>query len=447
MKKFLSILLVSAMVFISCGNSGGRTVSGNSLTDKLVWMENNAKSGESYIFELRTNESIDGLNLSFSDRTDITVTVRGVGANRTVSLSENIIMFYVPEGNTLILDKNITLKGRDDNIYPLVYVDTDGTLVMNDGANITGNTANNAGGVYVVGTFTMNGGTISGNKAGVFGGGVFVASDGTFTMNGGTISDNSAIRGGGGLLVSGTFNLKGGTISGNISDIGGGVVLTGNAFTMSGGTITSNSAASIGGGMYLEKGLFNKTGGTITGYENDQRNGNVVKDDTGAIIGNMGHAIYTTFHDTGLVLRKEGSAGPQMKLTYNGNNGSFTGEWDDSRSAQSQGGTSSGGQASSPSAQSGAAATSSRTSGTAISSQSSTRLSGTYSMIFGSAGLLYYTFDTNGTYVYGTGYAGAVSAGTYTVEENKVTLSSGETFTIVNSTTIRGEGSGRLYTK
>jgi frataxin-like iron-binding protein CyaY len=102
--------------------------------------------------------------------------------------------------------------------------------------------------------------------------------------------------------------------------------------------------------------------------------------------------------------------------------------------------------------------TSSRTSGTATSSQSSnssnnatsqssTRLSGTYSMIFGSAGLLYYTFDTNGTYVYGTEYAGAVRTGTYTVEGNTVTLSGGETFTIVNSTTIRGEGSGRLYTK
>jgi len=90
-------------------------------------------------------------------------------------------------------------------------------------------------------------------------------------------------------------------------------------------------------------------------------------------------------------------------------------------------------------------------SGTATSFQSSrtpTMLSGTFSTILrlgSSSERLYYTFNTNGTYVYGTGYAGAVRTGTYTVSGDTVTLSGGETFTIVNSNTLSAGNS--LWTK
>ena len=81
-------------------------------------------------------------------------------------------------------------------------------------------------------------------------------------------------------------------------------------------------------------------------------------------------------------------------------------------------------------------------------SQSSTRLSGMYSTYYSALSLLlYYTFDTNGTYVFGNGDNGAVSYGTYTVEESNITLNTGKTFTIVNSTTIKDDDLGRLYTK
>ena len=95
------------------------------------------------------------------------------------------------------------------------------------------------------------------------------------------------------------------------------------------------------------------------------------------------------------------------------------------------------------------ATTSSRTSGTATSSQSSVRLSGTFSYTFRGtteSATVYYTFDTNGTFVYGTTYVGAVRTGTYTLEGNEVTLSSGETFTIVNSNTLRTP-SNQLWTR
>jgi len=64
------------------------------------------------------------------------------------------------------------------------------------------------------GTFTMNGGEITGNTA--RGGGIFVVGNGTVTMYGGTISGNNSSSQGGGIEVaSGSFTMYGGTVSGN----------------------------------------------------------------------------------------------------------------------------------------------------------------------------------------------------------------------------------------
>jgi len=106
-----------------------------------------------------------------------------------------------------------------------------GTFIMNGGI-ISNNTSTYGGGVYVgSGNFTMNGGTIGNNRAvphvqygGGGGGGVGVGG-GTFTLSGsGTISGNKADYAAG-VYVSGTFNMNGGTISGNeaASSAGGGV--------------------------------------------------------------------------------------------------------------------------------------------------------------------------------------------------------------------------------
>jgi hypothetical protein len=80
------------------------------------------------------------------------------------------------------------------------------------------------GGLYAGnGTFTMSGGTISGNSA-TYGGGLYVETyDGTFTMNGGTISGNTAGACGGGVFVYSRIykftKQSGGTIYGSDADI------------------------------------------------------------------------------------------------------------------------------------------------------------------------------------------------------------------------------------
>ena len=156
-----------------------------------------------------------------------------------------------------------------------------------DGQNIPSITGNNAtengGGVYVVGsssTFEMTGGTITGNNA-AYGGGVCVSKNGSFEMSGSScITNNKADSYGGGVHISyasATFTMKGGSITGNnayksdyISTFGGGVCVGNGTFTMTDGSITGNNAA-YGGGVYTVN-EFKMSGGSITGnnaYKSD----------------------------------------------------------------------------------------------------------------------------------------------------------------------------------
>ena len=147
-----------------------------------------------------------------------------------------------------------------NGLYGGVYADG-GTFTM-DGGTISGNTAAvNGGGVFIdkYAAFTMGNGTISGNTA-EYGGGVFVH-DSEFTMNDGTISGNTAASGGGVNVDSSTFTMNSGTISGNTAASGGGVFVFDDTFTMNGGTISGNVATS-GGGVNVRGGTFTMTGGT-----------------------------------------------------------------------------------------------------------------------------------------------------------------------------------------
>ena len=112
----------------------------------------------------------------------------------------NSPLFTVPADLTLVLDSGVTLDGNKKNAR-LVRVDG-GTLVMKAGVTVRGSAD---GGVAVYGgSFTMNGGTISGNMASNNGGGVYVGVA-TFTMEVGTISGNTASDSGAGGGVCGTL--------------------------------------------------------------------------------------------------------------------------------------------------------------------------------------------------------------------------------------------------
>jgi hypothetical protein len=197
------------------------------------------------------------------------------GGGREIQLTNvpsknNAPLITVGQEVTLIL-RNITFRGVANNEAPLIKVEDGGTLELEDGACITGNTNTSfngkGGGVFVTGassTFNMKGGIISLNTANGHGGGVAVQ-DATFTMSGNAlVSYNSGTNGGGVYVTdaSSTFNMKGGTISHNIAKYqGGGVAVQDATFTMSGGKISNNTGAFYGGGVIVgEKSKLNISG-------------------------------------------------------------------------------------------------------------------------------------------------------------------------------------------
>jgi len=262
----------------------GTIVPGNNFTQKLAWLQKSADSHNTYIIEVNANENIDPCTFFYQGTINITIVLRGDSANRTIRLRSHGTMFTIRENITFILEKNITLMGHSGNNGRIVNVNG-GIFKMNEGATISGNPG---GGVQVyIGSFEMIGGVITGNTA-QYGGGVYVGDSRTFTMTGGTISGNTASQGGG-VYLAGSY--PGGTLN------------------MRGGIITGNIAREYGGGVYVGSGKINKNGGTITGYNSDQNNGNVVKDDAGDVLARRGHAAFVRSER-----RKETTAGSNVNL-------------------------------------------------------------------------------------------------------------------------------------
>jgi len=322
----IAFLAGGLMVIQAQANSDDIIVPGNSLAEKLAWLQRSADSHNTYIIEVKANENIEPHILEYKGAINITIVLRGDNTNRTIRLRSHGTMFTVRQDVKFILNKNITLQGHNGNGGAMVSVDG-GTFIMNNESTITGNIRNmnqggyQGGGVQInSGTFEMIGGTISGNTA-RNGGGVHV--NGIFTMSGGTISGNTSRWGGGVVVQTGIFTMTGGTISGNSAVLGGGGVhvsgVDQNIFNMKGGMISGNTSNLCGGGVEISQPAnFIKAGGTITGYNSDKVNGNVVKDENGNVLARKGHAVYVNEN-----LRKETTAEQGTNLSARD-----SGRWD-----------------------------------------------------------------------------------------------------------------------
>jgi hypothetical protein len=330
------------------------TVSNTSLAAAFTWINNNAQSGRTYTSVAQASASMSPVTIN-PWYSNVNINLNGGTTEKTVTLSGNGSLFTIRSG-TFTLGNNITLQGHSSNNAPLVTLNNySANLVMNTGSKITNNTAtvnyatayNNAigGGIYIYeGTFTMHGGTISGNRVvstnsssssynnstvRAMGGGVYIE-DGSFIMNNGTITNNSAFSdkfpsAGGGVYVGeydsgsyGIFTMSGGTISNNTAQsssilatsytYGGGVATSDyGRFTMEGGTISGNTVSSadnrLGGGVYVRNDQFRKTGGTINGSPS-----NTAKDT------NSGHAVYARVNSTVNLLRNS-TAGTSVNMS------------------------------------------------------------------------------------------------------------------------------------
>jgi hypothetical protein len=188
------------------------------------------------------------------------------GHNRVLKVDDPGTLLTVGEGVTLTL-RNITLIGNDDNISPLVEVQSRGRVVLGDGVTLTDNkTAGVSGGVWVNGgELVMNDGVVikrmeilsNNSSSGIKAGGVLISNGGRFNMYGGTIGGENTIDGNKAPLFSssGSVNIQG---SGGVSVLDG-------SFDMYGGIIQSNSAGnySFGGVGVFQEGDFTMYRGTI----------------------------------------------------------------------------------------------------------------------------------------------------------------------------------------
>ena len=179
----------------------------------------------------------------------------------------------------------VVIDGEISNVHATGnhILQTDGGTAVTIGEN--GRILNNRayyGAVYINGTDEHLDiyGKINGNISTDRGGGVVLSNNGgnhnAAMYEGAEICNNKAEQTGGGTMISkGTFTMNGGTISGNISGtnsakgepdrIGGGVfVRRGGQFIMNGGAIENNAATAFGGGVCFDASDW---GGTVPKIE------------------------------------------------------------------------------------------------------------------------------------------------------------------------------------
>jgi hypothetical protein len=181
-------------------------IAANNLSAAYTYM--NTYTNQVYVnagvYTLLIDDDVEGNGLSLSMGNDLTI--MGLGSERTIShngtpnAAGNITgaLLGVYASARLTLEKNLTIKGHVSNSTTyLMFVSANGTLIMKDGAKITGhNTSYERGAIEVGGRFIMEGGEISGNRtsseSSISSGGVYIygLGPGTFFMSGGTIHSN-----------------------------------------------------------------------------------------------------------------------------------------------------------------------------------------------------------------------------------------------------------------
>lgn len=182
-------------------------------------------------------------------------------------------VFIVTAGTLKLTNITVQMPRQRGANGRALYVGAGGAVVLQDGATLANGYLGYGGGVAKVdgGTLTMEDGA---------------------AITGGYIVNNTTAYGGGVLVAAGTFTMAGGTVSGNTihttqgyDNYGGGVaVMAGATFTMTGGDIGGNTVDTSGGGVYLAPGGILELSGpaTITGNTAAGADNNLYLPTTGA---------------------------------------------------------------------------------------------------------------------------------------------------------------------
>ncbi|GAK52130.1 hypothetical protein GobsU_17960 [Candidatus Moduliflexus flocculans] len=238
-------------------------------------------SGAGSLRQLLTNAACPTITFA-SDVTTITlagthltvvrnVTIDG-GSGVTISGNNQSRVFYVNNGVTATF-AGLTITGgktfgyggtEGGGIYNL------GTLTLESSTTISGNIADYGGGIGNFKTLIVNG-VVTGNTAGNFGDGGGIFSGGTLIVNG-IVSNNTAGRWGGGIAIHGGSITINGTVSDNmIMGNGGGIHNHDGTLTVS-GIVSGNKATGDGGGILNDSTLILEAGHRIEGNHADNDN-------------------------------------------------------------------------------------------------------------------------------------------------------------------------------
>ena len=166
-------------------------------------------------------------------------------------LTDNVTVSdrWEPKDGTVLCLNGCTITSMTDWAI-IVGKDTTFTLCDDRGEGKIGSTKYGSIGVFVNGKFNLYNGLIT-SAGGDASTGVYVVTDGTFTMYGGSITGNKKL---GVRLSGGTFTMHDGSVTGNGNE--GVSVESGSNFVMKGGRITQN----MGGGVKMTGGTFDMSG-------------------------------------------------------------------------------------------------------------------------------------------------------------------------------------------
>ncbi len=187
--------------------------------------------------------------------------ITGRGASTVIDGKTLHRVFDVRNAAVLTLSQLTIRNGKVDNAHldgcaggGAVCVGADATVNI-VGSVISGNTARQGAGIFVGGTLTLEGTTLSANTAEAFGGGLLVSAGGSATLTNCPVTGNTGSFGGG-IAVNGTgatLNLQKSTLSGGKAVQGGGLaLLEGGKATIANVTVSGNAASQEGGGIFCD---------------------------------------------------------------------------------------------------------------------------------------------------------------------------------------------------
>lgn len=163
-----------------------------------------------------------------------------------------------------------------------VYLESNNLTV--NGGSISNNRANTSGGGLYAATgskVVFSGSSVSGNSAEIRGG---IYSAGSLEMTNCTVSDNTSVNDGGGISAS-ALVLKDSTVSGNSAKTGGGIYSTGET-VVDNCKITNNVATGSAGGIFSNGGITVKNGSEISGNTSESLGGGVLIESKKGVIEN-----------------------------------------------------------------------------------------------------------------------------------------------------------------